>query len=177
MRLTKCCLDMDGVLVNLEQGICRVHDVTNPYENGYREWDIAKALNISVEELWRPCTSHEFWANLEKLPEADEIVRMVEARFGEKVVLLSTPIESPASMTGKMEWIDRHFPQFNRRYLFGPRKEFCASPTTLLIDDCEANVNVFWEHSGTAILVPKPWNNNRGLNVVKHIHRMMRMYL
>ena len=105
MVCTKCCLDMDGVLVSLVEGICRVHNVPNPYDNGCGTYDLAGALDMAVEELWEPCGSHEFWANLQPWPEANEIVQMVEAAFGEDVILLSTPILSPASITGKMESI------------------------------------------------------------------------
>jgi len=58
-----------------------------------------------------------------------------------------------------------HFPQFQRRFLFGPAKAFCASPERVLIDDYDGNVDKFRAAGGHAILVPQSYNSRSHLPI------------
>jgi hypothetical protein len=70
-----------------------------------------------------------------------------------------------------MSWIEKHLPAYRRRFLIGPRKEFCAHGGSVLIDDSDKNVASFRDAGGLAILYPRPWNSRHaeseiGLGVV-----------
>ena len=83
---------------------------------------------------------------------------------------MTTPVEDPESLAGKLEWIHKYFPEWmHRQYLMGPQKHLLAGPGSLLIDDSEENVEKFRQHDGQAILVPRPWNSLNRANTMKHI--------
>jgi 5'(3')-deoxyribonucleotidase len=81
----------------------------------------------------------------------------------ENVCIATSPTKCPESLAGKLEWIHDHFPEWmHRQYAITPRKHLFARPDSLLIDDYSENVERFKAHSGHAILVPRPWNDNWG---------------
>ena len=63
-------------------------------------------------------------------------------------------------VVGKINWIDKNMPEYSRRYLIGPAKQFCAGPDSILVDDSNKNIEDFAEAGGNVILVPRPWNSN-----------------
>ena len=76
-------------------------------------------------------------------------------------VLLTSP-GNAESVVGKIQWIEKHLPEYKRRYLIGPEKHFCSHRNSILIDDSDENVMKFREEGGDAILVPRMWNCNYG---------------
>lgn len=158
-------LDMDGVLVNFVEGLCRALGKTNPY---YPElapgaagvWNFWTLLGVSVDEFWAPARNTSFWTGLDFMPDGLEILAAVEQAAGpENICLLSCPSGDPAAAAGKVTWIAEHLPQYRRRFLLGPAKEFCAGAESLLIDDRDDNVIAFAKRGGRMILVPRPWNS------------------
>lgn len=161
----KCFLDMDGVLVDFIGGASLAHDLPNPYspmsDRAAGEWDIAKLWHLKEDEFWQPLNSSTFWEELQPTPEADEILFLCENAFGfENICLLTCPSASPYSAMGKLRWIQSHLPQYARRYMMGPAKQFCAGPDAILIDDNDINCQCFTNHLGGAVLLPRPWNAN-----------------
>lgn len=154
-------LDMDGVLADFVGGACQIHSRDNPYQdvchNG--RYDIASILKMSNTEFWQPM-GKDFWANLPLTAEALDLVDLVVGYFGlENVCILSSPNLNHESMMGKLIWIERHLPQFRRQFLFGPRKQFCAAPNHVLIDDHDDNARNFTAAGGKGFLYPRPWNS------------------
>ncbi len=155
-------IDMDGVLADFIGGLCDWYGVLNPYlqEKNKGEWDIVKLLNRKETErdFWEELGLN-FWANLPKTPEADGLVRLLKDRYGlENLCILSRPCMTPGCLEGKFQWIKEHFPDFQRRFLFGTVKDMVARHDTLLIDDYPKNVKAFARAGGSAILMPRPWN-------------------
>jgi hypothetical protein len=62
-------------------------------------------------------------------------------------------------MPGKVAWLEKHLPSYSRRFLFGPKKEFCAGPDRLLVDDHDLNTEAFAASGGRTFLVPRQWNS------------------
>lgn len=156
-----CYLDMDGVLVDFVNGALREHGHTIPA--GMVKWDFNKQLNIPDPEFWGPF-GRSFWANLEWMREGQELLSELEALFTpEHIVILSTPCGTPGCAEGKLDWIKKHLPKYKRQYLFGPAKHLCASPSHILIDDYDHNVDKFRTYGGKACLVPRSWNTNEHL--------------
>lgn len=159
----QCLLDLDGVIADFVTGICGAHNKPNPYleKEHFGIFDTAGLWTMPWEEFIEPCNK-EFWANLPKMPDADEIIAAVTDFFGiENVCILSAPTLNGGCVDGKIEWLSKHYPQFveSGRYLFGPRKDFCAGPYRVLIDDRDENITKFRENGGNAILLSRPWNS------------------
>lgn len=155
---------MDGVLADFLGGFYKSHGIKecvygNPENRGI--WETDEILGMDPETFWGPTNEKGWWADLEKLPEADEMVERCFSWVGkENVCILSSPSESPFCVNEKKEWVRKHYPEFEKRMLFGSAKEFCASKRTLLIDDRDKNIDDFREAKGLGILWPQVWNKN-----------------
>jgi 5'(3')-deoxyribonucleotidase len=154
----RCFVDMDGVLVDFVGGALRRHN--REVENWPAgEFNMAKVLAMPKRQFWDGLGRAEFWATLEATPEAHELIALLEAEFGSwELCILSSPTRDPQCAAGKVEWLQRCLPEYQRRFLIGPEKRFCAGPECLLIDDADHNVDRFREAGGCAILFPRPWN-------------------
>lgn len=149
-----CFLDLDGVLVDFVGGALKLHGRELPYEQ--TEWNFQHQLGIPAEEFWPPM-GHDFWAGLEWTADGKEILAGLEDIF-ETIVILTSPIDTPGAVEGKMAWIRREMPAYTRRFFVGPPKQTIASETKLLIDDHTDNVSLWRAAGGPAVLVPRPWN-------------------
>jgi len=163
----KVFLDLDGILADFVAGICEAHKREDPYElkKNMGSYDLLQVWEISPDELWGPANSLEFWKNIKRTSEADDIMNIVLEYFDEEqVCFLTAPTEHHGCHSGKFEWIMQHYPSFKHRYLIGNPKQFCAGPRSLLIDDSEKNVKAFLKEGGRSILYPRPWNALHGLS-------------
>ena len=157
-----CALDLDGVLVDFVGGACNAHSMRNPYTNGQHAgvFDIERAWGMTNEQFWHPLNSHKFWANLAWTVDGPAILQAAEKAFGKSnVYILSKPCDAPESASGKLEWIQKNMPDYARRYLLGPAKEFAAHAGAVLIDDNDANIDAWRKSGGVGVLVPRPWNS------------------
>lgn len=158
----KILIDMDGVIADFVGAAHEVHDrggtFTDPANRGI--FEIETIWGISQKEFWKPIDKTEgFWENLQKTPEADHIVELAESLVGAKnVAILTAPHSSPACIPGKYTWLNKHYPQFRKRIIFGTAKEFLAGPERLLFDDRDKNIEAFNAAGGHGILVPRLWN-------------------
>lgn len=155
-------LDMDGVLCDFARGSLRVHrrlDALENYPPG--EWDIGRVIGLSGSDFWHPIHFHAelFWAELEVLPWAERLVEFCESLvLPGRVYLASCPSDHAMSAAGKLMWINRHFPQFQKRFFLTPNKRLLAGPGRLLIDDNDGNCMDWHQDGGAAFLWPQPWN-------------------
>lgn len=162
--MARCFLDLDGVMADfVHSAICaHGHDpalVLRLWPDG--EYSMEKVLGVSTEEFWTriervPC----FWSGLYKTPDADDILAAVEKKFGkENVCILTSPSRDPMAAAGKMMWIQKHMPDYARRFFIGSAKHFCARPDSWLIDDSDHNCKAFQRDGGHSIVVPRRWNS------------------
>jgi 5'(3')-deoxyribonucleotidase len=155
---------MDGVLSDFVGGMCRAHGIENPYNNPETDWkiDFPKLTGIETSEFWKPCDSKEFWLGLEPLPDGRFLIDYLLNKFDiENLCILTSPTLGDGCAPGKIAWLKKWYPKFQRRFLIGPAKEFCAYNDSVLIDDQKKNCEKFWVAGGGAILWPAPWNENR----------------
>lgn len=157
-----CYLDMDGVIANFVAGVLKRFSVKqNPYETDEKHlgnWYIQEILGIPNETFY-DALDHDFWANLPKTRESDDIVNIALRVFGEdRVRICTTPTIHPGSYSGKFEWIDDHYPFLRRSLVTTATKEELAGPERLLIDDSDKNVEAFESAGGKTFLYPRPWN-------------------
>lgn len=158
-------LDMDGVLVDFARPAFKLHGVEYAnYPVGFG-WDIIGAINfisprpISESEFWGKMDEY-FWATLPKTSLCDKLVTAAIGYFGVENVAILTSGGSPEAACGKLRWIKHNLP-IGMDVLIGASKHLLAGPSTLLIDDCDAQVDKFRESGGEAILVPRAWNSSR----------------
>jgi len=118
-----------------------------------------KLDDLTPEQFWNSL-DRSFWADLDWMPDGQEILRVVEDFFGkDNICLLTSPTLNPESASGKMDWIKRNMPDYSRQFLVGSAKKFCASHDAVLIDDADHNYQSFIKAGGGAVLVPRKWNS------------------
>lgn len=176
-----CLLDMDGVLCDFVGAMCKAHDKEDPFKRAINlgKYDMAKMWKMEEKTFWKPANFVDFWASMDKMSDAGDLVKFVENKFGkENVAILTAPSEHSNSIIGKMKWIANNYPQFKRRVILTPAKDFLAHHGNVLIDDRDENVDNFKKAGGRAVLMPRPWNSQHSkaffslANVEHHIHEM-----
>ena len=169
----KIFLDQDGVIADFVGGASKVHGVPPP--SSPIQWDLAKLWGMAEEEFWAPIDNLEFWSNLPKTPEADELVEFAVNRVGrENVAVLTAPSFGPFCPIGKRAWMRKNFPFLESRMIFaGPKtKQFIAGPGKVLIDDKDSNVAEWTKAHGIGVLCPRYWNT--GHPSVKDVMRYIK---
>lgn len=124
-------------------------------------WRVS-ADGLTEEQMWDKIASigASWWENLEKLPWADELVERMK-RLGEVAFLSSPgnlpkwPKSVPDAAKGKMLWVLKYFP--DTPLILCHKKELCASPNTILIDDSEKKVKSFISSGGKSFLWPNQY--------------------
>lgn len=118
---------------------------------GYQRFDVKSFWSMIPRNFWATCPVSDEFPWLLQL--------CVDLVGQDNVCFLTGPTKDPDCLAGKLDWIWRFSPEFmHRQYLIGPRKQFCAHPEALMIDDSDANIDKFREWGGNGILVPRPWN-------------------
>ena len=162
----KILLDLDGVLVDFVSGACRAHGRPDPFAEPLNpevadQFGMDEIWGMDINEFWEPMKEASFWEGLEFMPDAKEILKFCERAVGmDNVCLLTSPSRGSGPVVGKVNWIEKHMPEYKRRFLIGSAKEFCASRRSILIDDSDKNTEAFTEAGGNMILVPRAWNMN-----------------
>ena len=138
--------------------------------------DIANRLlgekRFTRPSFWQSFTRDD-WASVPETPEFPWLLEQCERLVGrENIIIATSPTKDPDCAAGKVQWIQKHFPPWmHRQYAITPRKWFFARPDALLVDDSEANTDLFERagSDGRVVLVPRPWNRLR--------HCCMSLYL
>ena len=95
-----------------------------------------------------------YWKDLQKLPHADHFVDVCLRYY--TVHILSSLGGGPSSATGKMLWLDRHYPELREGAILTKRKYLLAGPDRILVDDDPSNIFAFTHTGGEAVLFPNP---------------------
>jgi 5'(3')-deoxyribonucleotidase len=160
-------IDMDGVLVDFVQGLheaLRVSYDVDKYPYDRNKYDlfpdvINRAPGRSMHDLYTACHKSDFWFNLKWDRRANEILNTIE-RYTKDAYIATYPMQDPQAWVGKLQWIDKHMPDYRGRVLLmTAHKKLLANEHALLIDDKEDNVDQFIANGGGAFLVPQPWNS------------------
>jgi 5'(3')-deoxyribonucleotidase len=156
---------MDGVIADFVTAASELHKVKNPWEiaENFGKTDMVSLLGMSATKFFKGM-DFDFWANMPKMHDADEIVKTLEGIFGtDNICILSSPTFNDGCMPGKRKWLEKNFPQLKGRFLFGSHKDFCAAEDHILIDDRSKNCEHFLRHGGHVFLVPRRWNHRHNL--------------
>lgn len=159
-------VDMDGVVTDLMSSIIALiydESAVKPLLRGWPKgtYDMSEALGKPEERIWSAIGREgvEFWRDLSKYPWSAQLINRLQ-ELGD-VVFLSSPSRDPKSAAGKLQWIETNFPNEARDYILAPsdHKWRAASPTGILIDDSQDNIDDWNEHGGVGLLFPQPWND------------------
>lgn len=144
-------------------GICRAFGIEPwPYKAKLGDWHFFPHIGLTEAQV-APRMDEEFYANLDWTVDGLELLDRAESVAGRskgEVYLLTSPWNTPGCMDGKLAWVARECPRYERRLLIGAPKEACSHPGSVLIDDSETNCRKFAtvRNPGHAVLLPRPWN-------------------
>lgn len=142
--------DMDGVLVDLLEGYRQVAG------------QCLTELHGVGDEKWNPALEVEnFWINLPKMHDADELLEHFEAAVPDhKLHVLSAPQHLfPDCDVQKLKWLELNTSVFNMEQAIvidrKRKREFAVQPCgkpNILIDDYHKNITEWTEAGGIGIL-------------------------
>lgn len=128
--------DMDGVLVDFEQGY---YELTGKRTSQFLKGDA---------DFWKPIEEEgaSFWANLPWMPDGQELWRYIKKY---KPNILSAPSQDPSSRVGKEVWLKMHLKNSYRNAYFASRsnKKMFAAQNKILIDDIQQTIDE-WNAAG-----------------------------
>ncbi|MBE3095121.1 MAG: hypothetical protein IMZ52_08830 [Actinobacteria bacterium] len=168
----KCFLDIDGVLTDFPTAMNRYLGTSVPPDQ-FGDVNLPNALGMTIPELDTKLDA-PFWENLPWLPTGRTVLELVEDYFGrDNICLFSFPSYNSEGATGKIDWIKKNLPDYSNRFLLGTLKYFCASPTTVLLDDKEKNIREFKHAGGLGVVVPAPWNSLKDKDVIAYLYEQL----
>jgi len=151
-------LDLDGVISQWLMAAGKSCDIDINDEDIRAELKDGTYLDetglISEEDMWKKIESEgtDWWANLDLNPWAKKLVEEME-KLG-TVYILTSPGSCVSAPSGKMEWIEKHFPDLLTKLIIVKDKWLCAGKNRILIDDSEKKIEDFREHGGHAFHWP-----------------------
>ena len=127
--------DMDSVLVDFDRGYQELTGITSQ-----------QADANGVEAFWEPLTKAgaKFWITLQWMPDGKQLWDYIKKY---NPILLSAPSREESSKLGKRVWVKRELPGVKLILKYAPQKQEYASPTSILIDDRQKNIDQ-WEAAG-----------------------------
>ena len=130
---------MDGVLVDFNKGYFKL--------TGYK----LDGVHRTDERFWDPINEagYDFWINLKWMSDGRKLWSYIE-KFNPE--LLSAPSRQPDSRIAKHDWVKRELPGVHLTLRSAKNKKEFASPTSILIDDREDNINDWIGAGGIGIL-------------------------
>jgi hypothetical protein len=127
--------DMDSVLVDFDRGYQELTGMTTQ-----------QADSNGVEVFWEPLTKAgaKFWITLQWMPDGKQLWDYIKKY---NPILLSAPSREESSKLGKRVWVKRELPGVKLILKYASQKQEYASPTSILIDDRQKNIDQ-WEAAG-----------------------------
>ncbi len=131
--------DMDGVLVDFNKGYYELTGVD------------LEGRHLNDTNFWDPINEagYDFWINLKWMSDGRKLWSHIE-KFNPE--LLSAPSRQPDSRIAKHDWVKRELPGVHLILRSAKNKKEFASPTSILIDDREDNINDWIGAGGIGIL-------------------------
>lgn len=160
-------LDMDGVLADYFTFVFDVfHEdfeqltMPKPWPYAIHAW-----IGIPAKELYKELykRSPNFWMRISPYSWCDTLVRELQQRVGvENLYIVTHPQPDQRCFAHKLAWVQDNLPTVPiRNLIYCVDKHLFSRPGTILIDDCERNVNLFTGMGeGYSVLFPQPWNSN-----------------
>jgi hypothetical protein len=132
--------DMDGVLVDFDLGYQELTGITSQ-----------QADANGVEAFWSPLSKAgaKFWITLKWMSDGKQLWSYIKKY---NPILLSAPSREESSRLGKRVWVKRELPDVKLILKSASQKQQYASPTSILIDDRQKNIDQWNTAGGIGIL-------------------------
>ena len=132
--------DMDGVLVDFDLGYQELTGITSQ-----------QADANGVEAFWSPLSKAgaKFWITLKWMSDGKQLWSYIKKY---NPILLSAPSREESSRLGKRVWVKRELPDVKLILKSASQKQQYASPTSILIDDRQKNIDQWNAAGGIGIL-------------------------
>lgn len=158
-------LDLDGVCTNFIESAIRVNSLdykttVDIWKRDYRGvFSAFKVFGISNSTFWKNIekSGEEFWSLMEPYSWFTNLYKELSKQG--KVYFLTSPSQSPNSLSGKLKWLQTQFNGGFKDYVITPNKELLANGNTILIDDYPKNIEKFNKAGGKGVLFPQFWNS------------------
>ena len=127
--------DMDSVLVDFDRGYQELTGMTTQ-----------QADAMGPDTFWEPLikAGAKWWITLNWMSDGKQLWNYIKKY---NPILLSAPSREESSKLGKRVWVKRELPGTKLILRYAPQKQEYASPTSILIDDREKNIDQ-WEAAG-----------------------------
>lgn len=153
-------IDLDDTLVDFMGQVYRLIHNKDP-EGTEEDW---KAFESYINReggdalMWKKLEQRgaSWWANLPKLPWADDVWGLCNA-ICPNVAILTSPSRSSAAAAGKMQWAEKNYGTDN--LIITKKKYMCAFPGSVLIDDWDKFALPWQEHGGVSVLMRREWSD------------------
>ena len=141
---TKIYVDMDGVLADFFGEWAKVMNVKH-FSQISKQHDIGDALQTIRD-------TDDFWLKLPMLPQAKQLLSLIQKVKGEYYICSSPLADDPRSEPHKREWIKKNLKSFLPKdiYITHNKPQFAKNKdgsSNILIDDYGVNINA-WEEAG-----------------------------
>jgi ribosomal protein S27AE len=132
--------DLDGVLVDFDLGYQELTGITSQ-----------QADANGVEAFWSPLSKAgaKFWITLKWMSDGKQLWSYIKKY---DPILLSAPSREESSRLGKRVWVKRELPDVKLILKSASQKQQYASPTSILIDDRQKNIDQWNAAGGVGIL-------------------------
>ena len=171
-------VDIDGVCGNFNKSSCKICDIDIEDDEVRKHLKGGGRIDkfISDEEMWDKINEagEDFWADMELLPWARDLYNTLEKK-GDLLAFLTSPSDNPICAAGKIKWIKKHFDTKN--FIITPRKHFCATPNSILVDDTQKKVDQFIKYGGNAFLWPNSLSFEDGDKEIEKVIKDLLEYI
>lgn len=158
-------LDLDGVCTNFVKSCIEVNNLdyiktVDIWKKDYPGvFSAFKVFNIDNNTFWKNIekSGEKFWTEMEAYSWFLELYNRLSEKG--KVYFLTSPSQSPNSLSGKLKWLQNQFSRDFKDYIITPNKYLLANENTILIDDYPENIKQFVNSGGKGILFPQFWNS------------------
>jgi hypothetical protein len=143
--ITTIYLDMDGVIADFSKRYKELFGIDPSEADNYK----------TFEKFFLQFIAQEQFSTLELMPDAFKLIDYLKSLDITTKILSSTSSESKdeAIRGQKFKWLETHNITFEPILVPGKRfKRQYATPSSILIDDTESNINQWHEDGGVAIL-------------------------
>ncbi len=158
--------DLDGVLVNLRQGMSVSHGERYPYPCDRRDYPLDRPWEAWLHRtrLWTQgeVTTPQFWRKLPAYPWATALWKAIKKGSNGCAKICSNPGRQEfafAAACGKIDWCADRLRVHTKDVCLLKDKHLLAGPERVLIDDLDENIDAWNKAGGIGLLFPQPWNS------------------